>query len=303
MKKRSLSLRDMLRRFVDFTKENQAKLDAIPIVKEIVTLILGYIPQFQAAWETKEVNNKGTTLTKKKKKNEVAILLSKVNQLIYNYCIKINDLKLIDNFKGSRSVYTCFGVDKLLSRLDFTIKYCENMGEKLSETGVSIEIFTSLKTLQEEYKALVPQPKELQSKAKIASNLLDILAKKITDIFSSRLNKVMQSMFEGVDEQLYEAYLEATHIEKVSRRKTAVTGHIRDKATKEPIKHAHIIIVEADIDHTCSGKLGGFRIKNLEADTYNVLIKAATYKDITLQLMHRYGETNVLEIEMETEGN
>jgi len=303
MKKQYLNLREMLRRFSDFTQTYQAKLDAIPVVKEIITLILSFYVSFEAAWAVREKDYKGTTLTKRNKKDDLALQLGRVNQLIYNYCIKTDELEDIENFKGGSSVYANYGDEKLISRVDLSITYCDTLAEKLVDTGVSEETLTLLKTLATEFKALTPRPKELQSTSKIATEEISTLAKQINSLFRYRLDKVMKSIFEQDDPELYKAYIEARDIEKVGHRKIAITGHILDKQTKLPVPQAHILIPEVDIDHKCSGEKGGFRISSVEPGTFDMKIEAVTYKSINMQLVHRYGETNVLEIEMETEEN
>ena len=291
----------MLRRFSDFTQVYQAKLDAVLVVKEIITLILTLYTSFEAAWAIRDKDYKGTTLTKRNTKETLALQLGKVNQLIYNYCIKTNELDDIENFKGGNRVYANYGDEKLISRVDLSIAYCDALAEKLVDTGVSEDVLSMLKTLSTEFKDLTPRPKELQSTSKIATNEISVLAKQINKLFRYRLDKVMKSIFEQDDPEIYKAYVEARDIEKVGHRKIAVTGHILDKQTKLPVSQPHIIIPEVNIDHKCSGKKGGFRISSVEPGTFNIKIEAVTYKTISMQLVHRFGETNVLEIEMETE--
>lgn len=301
MKKQHLNLREMLRRFTGFTQAHQTKLDATPVVKEIITLILSLYDLLKVAWAIREKDYKGTTITKRKKKDALALQLGKVNQLIYNYCIKTNELEDIENFKGGSRVYANYGDERLISRVNLSTAYCDAMAATLVDTGVSDDMLTFLKTLATEFKALTPRPKELQSTSKIATGEITSLAKQINKLFRYRLDKVMKSLFEQDDPALYKAYVEARDIEKVGHRKIAITGHILDKQTKLPVPQAHIIIPEAEIDHKCNGEKGGFRISSVEPGTFDMRIEAVTYKSISMQLVHRFGETNVLEIEMETE--
>ena len=301
MKKKYMNIREMLRRFSDFVELYQVKLDAIPVVKELIALFLGLKLNFETAWAIREKNYKGTTLSKKNKKDKVAEQLGRVNQLIYNYCIKVNNLDDLPNFKGSKMTYAQYGDERLISRLALTIDYCEGLGEKLVDTGVTEDMLTELKSLTEDYKTLIPKPRELQSKSKIANNELGTISLEIINILRYRLDRVMKSMFELDDPELYKAYVEARDIEKVGYKKIAITGRILDKQTKQPVTQAHILIPEANIDHQCTGGKGGFRIPSVEPGTFNMRVEAVTYKSISMQLVHRYGETNVLEIEMEAE--
>lgn len=298
-----MNIREMLRRFNDFVELNQVKLDSIPVVKELIALILSLYAQFEVAWAIREKDYKGTTLAKKDKKDFVAKQLGRVNQLIYNYCIKINNLDDLPNFKGSRRTYSQYGDERLISRLKLSMAFCDNLGEQLVDTGVTAEMYTALKDATEDYIDLVPRPKELQSTSKIANNELSSITFQITKTLRYQLDRVMKSMFESDDSDVYQAYLEARDIEKVGHRKLAITGHILDKVSKQPVPQAHILIPEANIDHLCTGKKGGFRIGSADPGTLNVTIEATTYKSIHMQVIHRYGETNVLEIEMEAEEN
>ena len=301
MRKKYLNLREMLRRFTDFTEAYQVKLDAIPVVKELITLILNQYLAFETMWAIREKDYKGTTLSKKDKKNAVAEQLGRVNQLIYNYCIKNNELEDLPNFKGSGITYAQYGDERLISRLELTKTYCVGLGEKLVDTGVSEEMLSTLQTRSESYIELVPRPKELQNTSKIAGNELSSLSYKMINAFRFRLDKVMKSMYERDEPELYKAYLAARDIEKVGHKKIAVSGLIIDKLTKEPVPQAQILIPDAQINHQCTGKKGGFRIKSLQPGSYDMIVKAVTYKSIKLQVIHRYGETNVFELEMETE--
>ncbi len=261
MKKKYLNLREMLRRFNDFVVAYQEKLDAIPVVKELITLLLSQHLAFEAKWAIREKDYKGTTLSKKNKKVAVAEQLGRVNQLIYNYCIKNNDLEDIPNFKGSGLTYAQYGDERLISRLELTNTYCVGLGDQLVDTGISVEMFSSLKSLSEAYIELVPRPKELQNTSKIAGNEISSLSLKMTDAFRFRLDKVMKSMYERDEPELYKAYIAARDIEKVGHKKIAVSGRIIDKLTKEVVPQVHILIPDAQIDHQCTGKKGGFRIK------------------------------------------
>jgi len=303
MKKKYMNIREMLRRFNDFVSSNQAKLDAIPVVKELITKMLSLHLTFEAAWAIREKNYKGTTLAKQSQKEDAALELARVNQLLYNYCVKNKELDDLPNFKGSQKTYAQYGDEHLISKLELSIAYCDDLGEQLADTGISAEVLTALKDASTAYINLAPRPKELQSTSKLANQELGQISLQITNTLRYRLDKVMKSMFEEDDPDLYKAYIEARDIEKVGHRKVSVMGHILDKRTQKPVPQAHILIPEAEIDHTCTGEKGGFRISSVEPGTFDMKIEAVTYKSINMQLVHRYGETNVLEIEMETEEN
>ena len=303
MKKKYMNIREMLRRFNDFVSSNQMKLDAIPVVKELITKMLSLHLAFEAAWAIREKNYKGTTLAKQSQKEDAALELARVNQLLYNYCVKNKELDDLPNFKGSQKTYAQYGDEHLISKLELSIAYCDDLGEQLADTGISAEVLTALKDASTAYINLAPRPKELQSTSKLANQELGQISLQITNTLRYRLDKVMKSMFEEDDPDLYKAYIEARDIEKVGHRKVSVMGHILDKRTQKPVPQAHILIPEAEIDHTCTGEKGGFRISSVEPGTFDMKIEAVTYKSINMQLVHRYGETNVLEIEMETEEN
>ncbi|PKQ68733.1 hypothetical protein BZG01_03170 [Labilibaculum manganireducens] len=301
MQKSLESQKEMQRTFRGFISGNQVKLDAVPVVKEITDLQVAKMDRFDVLWELTQTNNSGTTITKHNTKALAANYLNRINLLFYNYCLKSNKLEDLPNLKGSVSFYLNLSDEKFISKLDFTCRFGDNLGDQLAETAVSTEELADLKVLRSGYIDLAPRPREIKSNTKISNQELKDVGAEILNINKIRLDNVMQSLFAGSDPELYQSYLEATNMMKVGRRKTAVSGSITDKVSKLAVLQAHILIPEAGIDHICTSKKGGFRIDKLNPGTYQIQIKAVTYKTISMELVHRYGETNVLEVEMETE--
>ncbi|MDM8161967.1 carboxypeptidase-like regulatory domain-containing protein [Labilibaculum sp. K2S] len=301
MKKSLETQKEMQRTFRGFISDNQVKLDAVPVVKEITDLQVTKMDRFDVLWELTQTNYSGTTITKRNTKALAANYLNRINLLFYNYCLKSNKLKDLPNLKGSVSFYLSLSDEKFISKLDFTCRFGDNLGDQLAETAVSTEELADLKVLRSSYIDLAPRPREVKSNTKISNQELKDVGAEILNINKTRLDNVMQSLFAGSDPEFYQSYLEATNMMKVGRRKTAVSGSITDKESKLAVLQAHILIPEAGIDHLCTSKKGGFRIDKLNPGTYQIQIKAVTYKTISMELVHRYGETNVLEVEMETE--
>ncbi|MDQ1772734.1 hypothetical protein GQR60_18400 [Labilibaculum sp. A4] len=293
--------KEMQRTFRGFISDNQVKLDAVPVVKEIIDLQIDKMDRFDVLWELTQTNYSGTTITKRNTKALAANYLNRINLLFYNYCLKSNKLEDLPNLKGSVSFYLSLSDEKFISKLDFTCRFGDNLGDQLAETAVSTEELADLKVLRSSYIDLAPRPREIKSNTKISNQELKDVGAEILNINKTRLDNVMQSLFAGSDPELYQSYLEATNMVKVGHRKTAVSGSITDKVSKLAVLQAHILIPEAGIDHLCTSKKGGFRIDKLNPGTYQIQIKAVTYKTISMELVHRYGETNVLQVEMETE--
>lgn len=299
MKKIFFTYREMKRRLEDFYQENKEKIDAIPVLKEIFDALFVEFNNFELSWEVLTQNYSGSTLSKQTVKSQLAKHLSKCNMLVYNYCIKNELRKELPNFKGSEGSLNRLSDENLISRSEYSIQYLENLGEKISETGLVAQDLEDLKTLFTNYEALAPRPKVLIGKQKIAQEDLSASRSAGIHIINERLDKVMESMFESSDPDFYKTYVEASEIEKSNSSKIAVKGSVLDKNTKLPVPQAHLIIESIDLDHEITGKKGGFRIRKLEPGSYVLKVEAVTYKTITMDLIHRHGETNVLKIEME----
>ncbi len=299
---KSLKLqKEMHRTFQIFIDSNLTKLDAIPVVKEILDIQRPKMNRFDALWGLSQTNHTGTTITKHNTKELAANYLNRVNLLFCNYCLKNNKLEDLPNLKGSFPIYMILSDEKFINKLDFACKFGDSLGDQLAETAVSPEEFADLKLLRSSYIDLAPRPREVKSALKVSNQELNGVAAEILTINKTRLDKVMQSLFAGSEPEFYQSYLEATTMERYSNRKTAVAGSICDKNTHLPVQNAHILIPKINLDHICTSKKGSFRIGKLNPGTYQVQIKAVPYKTIHLELVHRYGETNVLEVEMETD--
>lgn len=298
-----MNYREMKRRLSDFYLINKDKIDAIPVLKEIFDALFVEFERFEQAWVVCNQDYSGSTLTKKNIKIQLAKQISKCNLLLYNYCIKNNLTDELPNFKGSEVFLVRLNDEQLMSRCEYSISYIENLGEKLSETALNAEDLQDLKVLFENYQNLASRPKVLKSKQKIAQQELFESRALGIDLINQRLDKVMESMFAATDADFYKTYIETSDLGKIGSSKLAVKGSVLDKVTKLPVPQAHLIIESIDFDHEITGKKGGFRINKLEPGSYVLKIEAVTYKTITMDLIHRHGETNVLEIEMETEEN
>ncbi|MCY1634878.1 carboxypeptidase-like regulatory domain-containing protein [Marinifilum sp. D737] len=300
MKRIFFTYREMKRRLDDFYNANQAKIDAIPVLKEIFDALFVSFNKFELSWEILTQDYSGSTLSKKNVKSQLAKHLSNCNMLVYNYCIKNEIIYELPNFRGSDVYLKRLSDEKLISRTEYSIQYLEKLGETIGETGLSAQDLEDLKTLFISYEGLAPRPKVLIGKQKIAQQDLSDAHTEGLLIIQERLDKVMESMFEDAEPDFYHTYVEASEIEKAYSSQLALKGSILDKNTKLPVPQAHIIIESIGLDHEVKGTKGGFRIKNLEPGTYTVKVEAVTYKSISLDLIHRLGETNVLEIELET---
>lgn len=300
MKRIFFTYREMKRRLEDFYSANQTKIDAIPVLKEIFDALFASFNKFELSWEILTQDYSGSTLSKKNAKSQLAKHLSNCNMLVYNYCIKNEIMDELPNFKGSDVYLNRLSDEKLISRTEYSIQYLEKLGETISETGLVAKDLEDLKSLFTSYEALAPKPKVLIAKQKIAQQDLSDAHTEGLLIIQERLDRVMESMFEDAEPDFYHTYVEASEIEKAYSSKLALKGSILDKNTKLPVPQAHVIIESIGLDHEVKGKKGGFRIKSLEPGTYTLKVEAVTYKTITIDLIHRQGETNVLEIELET---
>ncbi|PKQ64404.1 hypothetical protein BZG02_06210 [Labilibaculum filiforme] len=301
MQKSIKSQQEMHRVFRNFIENNLDKLMAISIIKEIIEVQLNNMTHFDTLWEQSQMNHRGTTITKHNTKELAAKYLNRINLLFYNYCLKNSKLEDSANLKGSIPYYMNLSDENFISKLNFSCKFGEALGENLAETAVSAEELADLKLLHESYIKLAPRPREMQSSLKLSNLELKKTGANILNINKTRLNNVMQSLFSLSEPEFYKSYLQATSIEKYSNRKIAVAGSICDKNTHLPVQRAHILIPEINLDHICTSKKGSFRISKLNPGTYQVQIQALPYKTIELELVHCGGETNLLEIEMETE--
>ena len=299
MNKKYFPIHKMLPRFNDFVTSNQTKLEAIPLVWEVIDLILKYIPKLEAAKQAHNYDFKGITTVKRLKKADLANSLHLVMNLIYNDCLKTGNQAVIRNFKDSESNLGHISNAKLVSKAKNTIAYCDDLGENLTTIGVTPEMLATLKADALAFEAAIPQPQESIKKGKIATEQIKTYSTEVIDIFNERLNRVMESYFKESEPDLYRAYLLATERENAVNRKLAVRGTIFDHVTNKPITRALIHIPATGIKHLCNNTKGGFRIKNLEAGTYQVEVSAVNYQTQTLTLVHHPGETNILDILLE----
>ncbi|MPQ47744.1 hypothetical protein GCQ56_12085 [Marinifilum sp. N1E240] len=301
MNKKNVPIQNMMYQINDFVDVNKTKLEVIPLVWTTITSLLQLGDQFNAAIRQQAIDIGGYTLTKKESKENLAGSLIKVLNLIYNDCLQKNDLIDMNNYKSTHKKLMRLSYSRLLSKSISTIAYCEAHTESLAEMGISEDMLQILKNDSSVMETYIAIPQEMIKKREEAGLKVEQLAREIDQLQTNQLNKLMESFFSTSDPELYTAYQQAVKREKPGSRKMALIGSVKDINTRQPIKRVHILISEADIDHVVKGEKGGFRIAQLEADTYQVEIVATNYITKQLTLVHNFGETDRLDILLEPE--
>jgi len=299
MNKKNVPIQNMMYQINDFVDVNKTKLEVIPLVWTTITSLLQLGDQFNAAIRQQAIDIGGYTLTKKESKENLASSLIKVLNLIYNDCLQKNDLIDMNNYKSTHKKLMRLSYSRLLSKSISTIAYCETHTESLAEMGISEDMLQILKNDSSVMETYIAIPQEMIKKREEAGLKIELLAREIDQLQTNQLNKLMESFFSTSDPELYTAYQQAVKREKPGSRKMALIGSVKDINTRQPIKRVHILISEADIDHVIKGEKGGFRIAQLEADTYQVEIVATNYITKQLTLVHNFGETDRLDILLE----
>ena len=299
MNKKNVPIQNMMYQINDFVDVNKTKLEVIPLVWTTITSLLQLGDQFNAAIRQQAIDIGGYTLTKKESKENLAGSLIKVLNLIYNDCLQKNDLIDMNNYKSTHKKLMRLSYSRLLSKSISTIAYCEAHTESLAEMGISEDMLQILKNDSSVMETYIAIPQEMIKKREEAGLKIELLAREIDQLQTNQLNKLMESFFSTSDPELYTAYQQAVKREKPGSRKMALIGSVKDINTRQPIKRVHILISEADIDHVIKGEKGGFRIAQLEADTYQVEIVATNYITKQLTLVHNFGETDRLDILLE----
>jgi hypothetical protein len=301
MDKRYIPIQNMMYQFNDYVNVNKAKLEVIPLVWTVTSEFLQLGENFNEALRIQASDIRGYALTKGERKGSLSNSLIMVLNLIYNDCLIKNQLDQINNFKSTYKKLQRLSYSNLLDKSISTIAYCDAHSEQLAEMGISVEMLQQLKGDSEALTAYIAMPQEMLKTREEVGLKIERLAREIDRLQIDRLNKLMESFFKLTDTEIYSAYQQAVKREKSGSRKLAVIGSVKDKTTNMPIKRAHILISKVDIDHIVQGEKGGFRIPQLDADTYPVEVSATNFITQKLTLVHNYGETDRLDILLEPE--
>ena len=301
MDKRYVPIQHMMYQFKDYVDVSKAKLEVVPLVWTTTNELLQLGVDFNDALRVQASDIRGYTLTKGERKVNLANSLIMVLNLIYNDCLVKNKLDQINNYKSTYKKLLRLSYSNILDKSISTIAYCEAHSEQLPDMGISAEMLESLKNDSTALTAYIAMPQEMVKKREEAGLKIERLAHEIDNLQGDRLNKLMESFFKLTDTEVYSAYQQAVKREKPASKKLAVIGSVKDITTNMPIKRAHILISKVDIDHVVKGDKGGFRISQLDADTYPVEISATNFITKKLTLVHNYGETERLDVFLEPE--
>ena len=291
----------MLFQFIDFVTANRAVLESNLLLWKLIEKLMLLGDEFNDSIRIQGINHKGLSISKKQKKAALSRSLIDILNLLYNNCLMNNQMDAIGNFKSTEKKLLHMAYNKLLNYAEDILSYCDKHTTELAEMGITDLMLSSLKNTMSELRIYMPLPQEMIKKREEATRAIMKKGKAIDLLQTERLDKLMESFYKVSNENLYTAYQQAVKREKASSRKLALMGTVKDKITQKPIKHAHILINKLDIDHIVRGEKGGFRIPNLEADTYPVEISAVNFVTQKITLVHNYGETDRLDILLEPE--
>jgi hypothetical protein len=285
--------------FEEFCAKNNIKLESKPLVAELIPMIPSIRIELENVHKQRTTNTSVVTAVKQSDKKTLGELLANFNQLFFNYYIKINEAEKAEAFThtASHCIHETDGI--LFNEASQRIFDCENLGETLSEVGITAENLTEFKDETASFKQMIQKPLEIRNQNKILKKNEDSLIKKLDDIFNLRLNKVMSSSFEKSDPDLFAAYQLAAKKENIGCRKLALKGMIQHKETGEILKGVHLIISDLNIDHLCRGKKGGYQIRNAETGIFPLRVEAKNFKTIETTLVHNEGETVEMNFMME----
>ncbi len=303
MNKKYLPTQNMLFQFNDFVTANKAELETNPILWELIQKMLAKGIEFNEAIGIQSMNYGGYAITKNQKKVSLADASINILNLLYNDCLKNNQMDNIKNFKSTEGQLLNMSYSRLLNYAEETVSYCDKHSDTLVAMGITEAMLNSLKEAVSAMRTYMPLPQEMIKKREEATKAIMQIAKEIDALQYDRLDKLMESFFKLSNPGLYTAYQQAVRRERAPSRALAVIGSVKDKKTNRPVTNAHVLIPEAEIDHIVRGEKGGFRISNLEAGTYPVEICAVNYKSQWVNLVHNYGETDRLDILLEPESH
>jgi len=301
MDKRHIPIQHMMYQFNDYVNVFKSKLEVIPLVWISTSNLLQLGEDFNEALRVQSSDIRGYTLTKAERRTNLSNSLIKVINLIYNHCLIKNQLDQINDYKSTYKKLKRLSYSNLLDKSISTLKYCDNHSEQLPNMGISDEMKQALKDDSAALEDYIAMPQEMIKKKEEAGMKVERLGREIDYLQSNQLDKLMESFFSTSDPEVYTAYQQAVKREKAGSRKMALIGTVKDKATNQPINRAHILISKADIDHLVKSEKGGFRIPQLDADTYPIEVIATNYITKKLTLVHNFGETDRLDVLLEPE--
>ncbi|RZT96269.1 carboxypeptidase family protein [Ancylomarina subtilis] len=299
MNKKFIPVQKMLYQFNDFVTEFKSKLEAIPLVWTLIGKLLKLGVDLNEAILIQTADNRGYTLAKTQRRENLAHSLISIMNLIYTNCLNKNQLNDIENYKSTYKKLLRMSFLNIKHKAVSIIEYCDMNTESLAEMGISAEMLQLLKDNCSALESYMALPQEMIKKKESATLTIESLAKEIDRLQIDQLNKLMESFFKLSDPEVYAAYLQAVRRERIASRKMALIGSVKDSRTRKPVPNARVLIPEAEIVHSIRGAEGGFRISHLDAGTFPIEFSATNYKSQIITLVHNFGVTDRLDVFLE----
>ncbi|MDR6968240.1 hypothetical protein J2X31_002257 [Flavobacterium arsenatis] len=268
-------IKDKIPKFGDYEKALDEKIEAIMEQREI-----------------QERDSKGTTANKYRLKDTLILSALEVSRKVRAFAIEEENEELehlVDYSKSDleRSADTVLR-DKCMVIHDAGVEYLD----KMVAYGLKKPMLETLVKDIESYKAVIPKPREKVVTKKDATAELAVLFSD-TDKLLKKMDKVFE-MVRADHFDFYRNYKNNRLLTDPGYRKLSVMGKVKDEAGN-PVANVVIEAAEAKVQ-VFTGVEGHFRIKTLEAGTYDFMFKKKGFLEQLVRVDVNDGERTEVDV-------
>jgi hypothetical protein len=295
--------------FKDYQAPHTSITDGLPNYSENSTLFLNTIPQIQSIWEQQKLSKKGVTDSKNQLKETLIVLTADNARKLGAYAKFTNDAKLAQEVKFSES--------KLRQVADTAVKnygqIAYNLAQPLVGTlapyGITDETQAVLAGAITAYNDSIGKPGAERSEGTQITKQLATLFKTADTALENMDAAVEIIRLTEVD--FYNGYKSARKVIGTGAGSLSVNGLVTDAQTGSPLRGVTVsFALDGGMAKTATkttepelvkktAEKGGFKIKSLEAGTYQVTLKKAGYADQVASISVNDGEMTELKISLE----
>jgi hypothetical protein len=292
----------------DYQAPHTSITDGLPNYLENSTIFLGSIPQIQTIWEQQKLSKKGVTNSKNQLKETLIVLTADNARKLGAYAKFTNDAKLAQEVKFSESKLRQVADTAVKNYGQIVYNLAQPIVGSLAPYGITDETQATLAGAITAYNDSIGKPGAERSEGTQITKQLATLFKTADGALENMDAAVEIVRLTEVD--FYNGYKSARKVIGTGARSLSVKGLVTDAQTGSPLRGVTVsFALDGGMAKTATkttepelvkktAEKGGFKIKSLEARTYQVTLTKAGYVDQVATISVSDGEMTELRISL-----
>jgi hypothetical protein len=291
--------------FLDFYKNNQAKLDAVPQFTGYYTQFDGKVKQIMDLRLIQETDVTGIAVSKKVLREDLTEKTLDVTGRLVAFASISENAELLEQINYTKGKLDKSADTILRDKCQLVHDKATELLAEVGEYGITEEMLVDLQKAIDDYYEMIPKTRAGIVTKKGSTSMIKEAFAEADDILKGKLDKLM-GILKYSDSSFFNKYMSVRMIIDLGKgrgkEKTVVSGMVKDFESGLPLGNATVEVTGTELVQK-TGSNGKFLFELKEGGVIGILSRMDGYRDaLEEDIVVEEGEETVVEVEMEKEG-